>query len=198
MLFKNFQLSKATTRHHGGVSLCRSNSKASHPQPFHCHFSVLSLFSAVSDQTWFYLIRAPCCRLWRDWLSLLKCSCFSFSTAFKYISTKWMVQLPVKVGMEIRAGTGLDPAAMSEEVFLQMPLHCAWRKATVGIGPRALPNKMKMFTIDFFISSLCWTIYKKSAWCKEVHHSPPHFCLLLTRIIAKHFIAVIDMDHTTM
>lgn len=35
-----------------------------------------------------------------------------------------IVQLSVKVGMEIGAGTGLDPAAVSdEEVVLQLPLH---------------------------------------------------------------------------
>lgn len=34
-----------------------------------------------------------------------------------------IVQLAVKVGMEIRAGTGLDPIVISEEVVLQLPLH---------------------------------------------------------------------------
>lgn len=47
-----------------------------------------------------------------------------------------MVQLAVKVGIEIRAGTGLGSAAVSEEVILQLPLRCAWKKATVGSEPK--------------------------------------------------------------
>lgn len=83
-------------------------------------------------------------------------------------------------------------------MVLQLPLHCVWKSTAVGSEPKALPNKMKMLSINLFISSPCCTIYKKCAWCKEVPLSPLHFCLLLTGITAKHFIAVIDMGHTNI
>lgn len=114
-------MSKLKNGRCGGTSLCSNSSKASHtPQPVHCHFTVEKRFNIIGDQIPFHLIVATCCPIYRGWLSLLKYRYFNFITTFKYMSTMRNVHL----GMEIRAGTGLDPAVISEEeVVLQQPLH---------------------------------------------------------------------------
>lgn len=65
-----------------------------------------------------------------------------------------MLQLAVKVGMEIRAQTGLDPAAVSEEVVLQLPLHCAWKSTAVESKPKGTSQEDVCYQPFYFQSML--------------------------------------------
>lgn len=183
-------MSKATTRHHGGVSLCRNNSKASHPPALS---PPLLCLKSVQYCQWPDMISPhqgsllPCMK---GLVELTEMQLFQLQHYFQIYRYKMNGTVGCKCG---DGNQGWGRTAMWEEVVLKLPLHHAGKNTTVG---RALPNKMKKLTINLFISSPCCSIYKKCARCKGVPLRPLHFCLLLTGISAKHFIAVIDMGHT--